>query len=130
MPLVKVTIRKGKSREYKKAILDGVHNALVEGVKIPDSDRLQQVYELSDEDFEAPAKKTSNVTLIEITLFLGRSLEAKRKLYQLITENMAKNPGIASSNLTVVLYESPLENWCVKEGKPASEVDLGFKVKV
>ena len=29
-PLVKIEIRKGKSAEYKKAILDGIHQALVD----------------------------------------------------------------------------------------------------
>jgi len=34
MPIVKIEIRKGKSEKYKKAILDGVHDALVEAIKI------------------------------------------------------------------------------------------------
>jgi phenylpyruvate tautomerase PptA (4-oxalocrotonate tautomerase family) len=35
MPLVKIEIREGKSSEYKKAILDGVHEALVQALGIP-----------------------------------------------------------------------------------------------
>lgn len=50
-PLVKIEIRKGKSAEYKKAILDGVHQALVDALKIPDNDRFQRIYELDKEDF-------------------------------------------------------------------------------
>ncbi len=49
MPLVKIEIRKGKSKEHKKAILNCVHDALVETVKIPDYERFQRIYEL-DED--------------------------------------------------------------------------------
>jgi len=45
-PLVKIEIRKGFSAEYKKAILDGVHQALVDALGIPDSDRFQRIYEL------------------------------------------------------------------------------------
>ncbi len=33
MPIVRITIRKGKSSEYRKALLDGVHNALVQAFK-------------------------------------------------------------------------------------------------
>jgi phenylpyruvate tautomerase PptA (4-oxalocrotonate tautomerase family) len=40
MPLVKIEIRKGKSPAYKKAIMDGVHTALVEALEIPDSERI------------------------------------------------------------------------------------------
>lgn len=32
MPLVKIEIRKGQSAEYKKAVLDGVHEALVQAI--------------------------------------------------------------------------------------------------
>ena len=130
MPLVKVEIRKGKSREYKKAILDGVHDALVQAIKIPDHDRFQRVYELDEANFEAPEGKTDSVTLIEITMFQGRSFEAKKALYKAITENLAKNPGIDGNDITIVIYESTLENWGVRGGKPASEVDLGFKIRV
>jgi len=130
MPLVKVEIRKGKSREYKKAILDGVHDALVQAIKIPDHDRFQRVYELDEANFEAPEGKTDNVTLIEITMFHGRSIDAKKALYKAITENLAKNPGIDGNDITIVIYESTLENWGVRGGKPASEVDLGFKIRV
>ncbi len=35
MPLVRVEITKGKSREYKQALLDGIHAALVEAFKFP-----------------------------------------------------------------------------------------------
>jgi phenylpyruvate tautomerase PptA (4-oxalocrotonate tautomerase family) len=31
------------------------------------------------------------------------------------------------NNITIVIHESPLENWGIRGGRPASEVDLGFK---
>ena len=55
-PLVKIEIRKGKSKEYKKALLDGVHDALVEAIEIPDYDRFQRLYELENDNFEASLK--------------------------------------------------------------------------
>ncbi len=42
MPLVKVEIIKGKPQEYKQALLDGIHDALVEAFKIPEDDRIQR----------------------------------------------------------------------------------------
>ena len=78
MPLVRVEILKGKTQEYKKAILDGVHAALVEAFKIPDDDRTQCLYELEKDCFEIPPGKTGKMTLIELTVFKGRSLEARK----------------------------------------------------
>ncbi|MCE7698647.1 MAG: 4-oxalocrotonate tautomerase family protein, partial [Methanobacterium paludis] len=49
-PLVKIEILKGKSEKYKKAILNGVHNALVESFGIPEDDRFQRLYELPEDN--------------------------------------------------------------------------------
>lgn len=128
MPLVKIEILKGNSKEYKKAILNSIHESLVESIKIPDYDRFQRIYELDKENFEIPSTKTEKAIIIEITLFKGRSLKAKKDLYKKIVERLAKNPGINGDDITIVLQEPPLENWGIKGGKPASEVDLGFKI--
>ncbi|WP_018305150.1 tautomerase family protein [Desulfitobacterium hafniense] len=130
MPLVKVEILKGRSVDYKKAILDGIHSALVEAFKIPDYDRNQRLYELESEHFEIPDTKSEQCILIELTVFKGRSLEAKRHLYSAIVRNLEKNPGINGNDITIVIYEPPMENWGIKGGKPANEVDLGFKIDV
>ncbi|WP_197050470.1 tautomerase family protein [Methanobacterium formicicum] len=130
MPLVKIEIRKGFSSEYKKAILDGVHQALVDALEIPDSDRFQRIYELDREDFECPPDRTDAVTMIQITMFPGRSFNAKKKLYQAIVKNLGENPGIDGHDILIILLEPPMDNWGIRGGKPASEVDLGFKIDV
>lgn len=130
MPLVKIEIIKGKSAEYKKAILDGVHSALAEAFKIPEYDRIQRIYELEKENFEIPSNKTDQYTLIEITAFHGRSLEAKKQLYSAIVHNLEKLPGIDGKDLMIVIHEPPLDNWGIRGSKAASEIDLGFKIDV
>jgi len=130
MPLVKISLLQGRSAEYKRAIFEGVHAALVEAFLIPDSDRHQQIYELDQDNFEIPATKSDRFTVVEIIAFAGRSLEAKRKLYAAVTQKLAESPGIAGSDLLIILHEPPKEDWCIREGKPASEVDIGFRVDV
>ncbi len=130
MPLVRITIRSGKSINYKKALLDGIHESLVQAFKIPEHDRYQILHELDAEHFEAPQVKTENITMIEITAFKGRSSETKKDLYRAIVENLAKNPGIKGDDIMIIVHEPPLENWGIRGGKPASEVQLGFKVDV
>jgi len=129
MPLVKVSLLKGKSKEDKKALLDAIHAALIEAFKIPENDRNQRIFEFETENFGIPEGKTSNYTLIEIVAFPGRSLDAKRKLYQTIVQNLKKFD-IQSTDLLIVLKEPPLENWGVRGGFPASEIDLGYKLDV
>lgn len=130
MPLVKVEILEGRSHEYKKAILDGIHNALVDAFKIPDNDRIQRLYELNSDHFEFSGLKSDKFVLIELTVFEGRSLDAKRDLYKGIVSNLADNPGIPGNDITIVLNEVPLNNWGIRGGRPGGEVDLGFEIKV
>lgn len=129
MPLVRITIRAGKPPGYKKALLDGVHSALVNAFKIPEHDRRQVLHEMDAAHFELPPEKT-DAAIIEITSFKGRSNQAKKSLYQSIVANLSREPGIDGNDILIVLHEPPLENWGIRGGKPASEVQLGFNIKV
>ncbi|MGE5416182.1 MAG: tautomerase family protein [Acidobacteriota bacterium] len=130
MPLVKVEVRAGQTTEHKNAILDGVHQALVQAIKIPEWDRNQRLYELDSEHYEIPPNKSGNAVIIEITMFKGRSKEAKRELYRAIVANLASNPGIQGNDIMIVVHEPPLENWGIRGGKMPDEVDLGFSIEV
>lgn len=129
MPLVKVEIRKGKSAEYKKALLDGIHQALIDSFKIPKADRIQRLYELDAENFEI-AGKSEDFVLIEFTVFKGRSLDAKRNLYKAVADNLDRSLGIKRTDILIVLNEPPLDNWGVRGCLPASEANLGFDINV
>ena len=129
MPLVRIEITTGKSQAYKAAMLDGIHNALVEAIKIPDSDRRQRLYELDELHFERTGR-SDQYMIIEITMFKGRSFEAKKALYAAIVRNLEADPGIPGGEISIVIHEPPLENWGIRGGKPASELDLGFNIKV
>lgn len=91
---------------------------------------MQRLYELEKDNFETSPTKTENVTLIELTVFKGRSYEAKKNLYSAIVRNLAKSPGIDGNDISIVINEPPLENWGVKGGMPANKVDLGFRIEV
>ena len=41
MPLVRISLRDGKSPEYRRAIADGIHRAMVEALAVPEQDRFQ-----------------------------------------------------------------------------------------
>lgn len=129
MPLVKISIRKGRSDSEKKVLLNGIHNALVDAFEIPERDRVQRLDEYSENEFEIPNDRTDKFTVIEITILPGRSFDAKKKLYQLIFSHL-KTLGYNDNDAVVVLYEPELNNWGVRGGLTASEIDLGFNLKV
>ena len=129
MPLVTVTMIKGKSKEFRKSILDVVHSSLVIAFKIPDHDRNQRIIEIDPDNYEFPPGKSNNYMTIEMTVFPGRSIEAKGTLYKEIVTGL-KALGISSDDILTVLYEPPLQNWGIRGGYPANEVDIGFKLDV
>ncbi|MFX1338617.1 MAG: tautomerase family protein [Promethearchaeota archaeon] len=69
-------------------------------------------------------------TIIEITMFKGRSLEAKRILYSEIVKNLEDSPGINGMDILIVIHESKLENWGIRGGKLPNEAELEFKIDV
>lgn len=129
MPKIRIDILEGKSDAYKRQLLDIVHDALVEAIKIPDWDRIQILHEHKPANFEIPPGKTDKYTSIEILMFPGRSPEAKRSICERITKKLKSALGIDESDVMIILIEPPMENWGVL-GKPATELDIGFKVDV
>ena len=129
MPLVKIETRKSWNASQKKEIMEAIHSSMREALKIPENDRNIRFHELHPDDFQVPPGKTGNYILVEISMFIGRSLQAKRELYRGIVSNLGKL-GVLGSDVFIVLHEIPLENWGIRGGIPASEVDLGFKVGV
>jgi phenylpyruvate tautomerase PptA (4-oxalocrotonate tautomerase family) len=128
MPIVRVHLRAGRPAAEKKAILDGIHAALVEAFRIPEHDRNQLVHEYAPDDFEA--RHGESALFVELTVFPGRSADAKRRLYEGIARNLERAAGLDPMRLLVVLHEPPLENWGIRGGQAATDVQLGFKLDV
>jgi phenylpyruvate tautomerase PptA (4-oxalocrotonate tautomerase family) len=129
MPLVKLSMIEGRTVEEKHAVADAVHTALVESFKISEYDRNIRIEEYKRENFLLPPEKSEKYILVEITAFAGRILDAKRLLYKNITENL-KKLGIDSTDILIIICEEPMENWGIRGGIPACDLDLGFKVNV
>jgi phenylpyruvate tautomerase PptA (4-oxalocrotonate tautomerase family) len=129
VPLVKIETRRWMSREQKAQVFDATHAALVAAFKIPAHDRHQRLVEYAAEDFEIPPGRGERFLVIGVDGFAGRSLAAKRALYKEIVERLAPI-GIPRQDVLVFLREVPLENWGVRGGQAACDVDLGFEVRV
>jgi len=128
MPSTRIETRTGWISSADQ-VMAAVHAALVEALRIPEHDRTLRLIEHTPDHFPPPPGRGERFTLVEITLFSGRSIDAKRALYQALARNL-ETVGLPSSDLTVTLIEVPPENWGIRGGRPASEVELGFTVEV
>jgi len=111
MPLVRIEIIKGKDVAYKKALLEAVHVALVNAIQIEDWDRFQRLYEIDNELFERSESKTDKFTMIELTMFPGRTKEQKARIYEEIVKELYEQLKIEATDVFIVINEPPNENW-------------------
>lgn len=129
MPSAIIEVRRQYSQAEEEGIIEAVHTAMIEALKIPITDKTIRLIVHEPHRFTAPPGKTDKYTLVDIDLFSGRSLAAKKALYQAIVRNFTRF-GIPADQIRILLRESRAENWGIRGGIPASEVDLGFKVDV
>jgi phenylpyruvate tautomerase PptA (4-oxalocrotonate tautomerase family) len=123
MPLVTLTIRKGKSSEFKSAVLGSVHSALLAS-GVPEKDRFHRVLELGADDFrfdpeypDLSAQRTEDFVLIEILLSVGRSVKVKKKILADMLMGLSKAPGLNPENVMVCFKETLWENWSFGGGR-------------
>ena len=116
MPLVRITLARGRSAADRRAIADGVHQALVETAAVPPDDRFQSVHEVAASDLHWSTtylglERTAAIVFVQIFLNQGRTPEVKKALYARIAEKLAAEPGLRKEDVLVNLVEVPRENW-------------------
>ncbi|ACU60199.1 4-oxalocrotonate tautomerase [Chitinophaga pinensis DSM 2588] len=67
--------------------------------------------------------------IIEILLFEGRTVEARKKLYQLIFASFRSILGIEPNDVEITLIETPARNWGIR-GKAGDELTLNYQVNI
>jgi phenylpyruvate tautomerase PptA (4-oxalocrotonate tautomerase family) len=128
MPNTTIETRTGWIADAK-AVIEAVQSALHEALRLPEWDRTLRLIEHTPDHFAVPPGRGPRYTLVEVTMFSARSLMAKRALYQAIVRNLG-TLGVPVDDVKITLIEVPPENWGIRGGQPASEVDLGFEIEV
>lgn len=130
MPSTVIEVRRPYTFEQEVHIIEAVQASLVEGFKIPPGDRCARLVVHEPHRFIALSRlaQPERYTVITVSAFAGRSLEAKRNLYRGIVDRLAPL-GIPSDHTKIMLVEIERENWGLR-GTPASEIELGFRVDV
>lgn len=131
MPSTTIDVRKRWSDADETGIIDAVHAALVSAFRIPENDKHVRLIEHLPHRLAHPPTLAHPdlMTLVTIDCFAGRSVDAKRTLYREIVERLAVF-GIPADHITITVRDSPLENWGIRGGQAACDVDFGFSVNV
>lgn len=129
MAQVKIYGLRSRLVSRRAALSDAIHQALMESLKLPKEKRFQRFILLETDDFIYPPDRSENYTIIEISLFEGRSTEAKKSLIHTLFSLLSAKPGIDPQDLEITLFETPQANWGIR-GKPADELTLSYQVEL
>lgn len=131
MPSSLIEVRRQYSRPDEVALIDAVHDALVAAFHIPVGDKHVRllVHEPHRVSHAPHLVHPERYTLVTVDCFAGRSVDAKRALYREIVDRLGAFD-IPADHISILLRESALENWGIRGGQAACDVNLGFDVHV
>ncbi len=116
-------------RPISRKLSDVLHACVMEAFGYPADKRFHRFIYLDKDSFYYPAGRTDQYTIIEVSLFEGRTMEAKKQFYRLVFESFAERLGIMPNDVEITLFETPKHNWGIR-GMPGDELTLNYTVEV
>ena len=126
MPSTLVSIRKPRPLQERRAMVEAVHEVLARVLKAPDHDRTVRLQTFAAEEFAVGPQVGENYTVVEISLYPGRTLAVKRELYQALVQALGAF-GVPPQETKFILNEVAPDNWGLRGGIPGSEVSAPAK---
>ena len=121
MPLVNISLLKGKSLEHIHAIANGVHEALKEAYKVPEQDRFQLIRQFDRDDFiydpdYLGIRRTDDVVFIHIIAGNWRDTATKQALYKTIADRLTQSPGLRREDIQIIITANERDEWSFGNG--------------
>lgn len=129
MAQIKIYGHRSSLRPIRREFSDLLHSCIVDAFQYPENKRAHRFFYLEEGDFYYPEGRSIQYTIIEISLFEGRSIEAKKALFQLIFTRFEQVLAISPNDIEITLTETPLYNWGIR-GKSGDELVLDYKIAV
>lgn len=129
MSQIKIYGHREAIQKHRTGLSDAIHRAVVDALSFPPDKRFHRFIELEAESFIHPADRSSNYVIIEISMFEGRSTEAKRNLIKALFSSIQQSCGIEPQDVEITIFETPKSNWGIR-GMPGDELTLNYKVNV
>lgn len=129
MAQVKIYGLKSHLDMCKGAISKAVHQSVMSALEYPPEKKFHRFIALDQSDFIYPDDRSEKYIIIELSMFEGRSIGAKKALINQLYSNIGTEAGIGHQDIEITLFETPKENWGIR-GMPADELKLGYKVEV
>ena len=122
MPLVRISLRRGKSPAYLATIRDSIYAAMREAFDVPEEDRFMLVTQHDVEEFDYSPRylgiaRSADLVVIQITANNTRTVKQKQVLYRRIAERLADSPGVRPEDVFISLVGVLPEDWSFGNGR-------------
>ncbi len=102
---------------------------MVDALELPPSKKFHRFFPMARENFLFPDDRSDAYTIVEISMFAGRSVTSKKKLIALLFQRTFDSLGIPPEDLEITILESPKSDWGIR-GVPADELNLNYRVEL
>jgi phenylpyruvate tautomerase PptA (4-oxalocrotonate tautomerase family) len=106
-----------------------LHECYVAAFQYPEEKKSHRFIYVEEDGFYYFSGRTEKHTIIEVNMFEGRSVEAKKQFYKLLFERFERELDIQNIDLEITLMETPKHNWGIR-GKSGDELNLNYKINV
>lgn len=122
MPFARISLHRGKSRDYLQRLSEGVHQALVEAFEVPPDDCFQVIHqhEAGELIFNAHylgGPRSDDYLLIVITAGRPRTGDTKRRFYRALVERLEQSLGLDPEDVMVVISSTEAQDWSFAGGR-------------
>lgn len=123
MPSVTIAVRRTYSQEEEVALMRAIQSALVEAFDIPPLDTNIILTTHLPHRFMCPPDRDDpeRYTNVSIIGHASRSMDAKRRLYRAIIDNLERL-GVPRNCVLIQLHELPAHDIAIRGGQPMSDL--------
>ena len=119
-----------KNIEANRAVIsESIHRSVMTALEYPPEKKFHRFIRLDPEDFIHPDDRSEKYTIIEISMFKGRTESAKKTLIREIFANLSEVAAIQPQDVEITIFETPTANWGIR-GMPGDELALNYKIEV
>ena len=129
MAQIKIYGLKSNFEKKRALISQAIHAAIMSALEYPPEKKFHRFIGLDKADFIYPADRSEQYIIIEISMFEGRSVEAKKNLIRTLFSQLHTQADISAQDIEITITETAKENWGIR-GLPGDELMLNYKVEV
>ncbi|MGP7819770.1 tautomerase family protein [Niallia sp. 01092] len=129
MAQIKIYGFKDRLNSIKEKLSNVIHSCIVEAFKYPLDKKVQRFFPMDKDNFCLEIDRTEAYTIIEISVFEGRTVQAKKQLIHLLFDRISSEFHISPKDIEITIFETPKHNWGIR-GLSGDELKLNYEVNI